>query len=232
MTAVAWSRGLVGLLLVMGLGGLGPAWAETQYVNDEQSFNMRSGEGLNYRVIGTLSSGEAVEVLSVNPASGYSRIRTADGTDGYVLSRFLQSEPTAEAQLAEVSARLAELERNPDELSLELERLREEHQALQAAHQLAVEDKEQLEQNLGEVRHTAANAIRINRERRELQSQVEGLTLQVEELRQNNVEARNRENQRWFIIGSAVVVISLLIGFILPNIRFRAKRQANRWDTL
>lgn len=241
MTADAWSRGLSGLLLIALLLALlsmllvwssTAAWAETRYVTEDQRFNMRSGEGLSYRITGSLSSGEPVEVLAVNPATGYSRVRTSDGKEGYVLSRFLQEEPTARARLEALGARLAAMESNPDELSLELQRLRDDYQLLQSAHQQVIAEKELLEQDLGEVRHAAANAIRINRERRELQTQVEALTLQVEELRHDSVEARNRENQRWFMIGAAVVIVSLLLGFLLPNIRLRTKRQSNRWDTL
>ena len=49
------------------------------------------------------------------------------------------------------------------------------------------------------------------------------LTHQVEELKQENRELENDSDQKWFMIGAGVTLVSLFIGLIIPNIRWRKK---------
>ncbi len=53
-----------------------------------------------------IDSGLRLEVLERDSASGYSRVRTPGGTEGWVLSRYLMSEPSAREQLEKLTSQL------------------------------------------------------------------------------------------------------------------------------
>lgn len=220
---------LLVLAVCLTLGGL-PAAADTQYVTDVNEFHLRAGESTKFKILRTVQSGTALEVLGVDASTGYAKVRTEDGLTGYILSRYLQTEPAARDQLEQMRARLAELQQAPDQLAARLGALQAEHTALTEEHRIAVRDKEQAQQELAEVRHAAANVVRIDAERKQLQDQVAGLLSETEALRQQNLELTNRDRQRWFMIGAAVIVGGILLGLILPHLRIRRRRSA--WGSL
>ncbi len=216
--------------LVMLLGGLlisSSILAQTAaYVTDQGDFNLRSGESTRHKIVRILSSGTEVQVLSQNRETGYSRVRLNDGTIGFILTRYLQSEPAARDQLSAIQAQLDELQQAPDQLTARLTTLQEEHKALLKAHQETVDHKDQIEQELIEIRRAAANVVNITQERAALQEDVARLTRKVGELEQNNLELSNLDKQKWVVTGALIAGAGVLIGLILPHLHFRRRRQS------
>lgn len=216
--------------LLIGVLAAGPALGETRYVTDQTEVPMRTGETAQYRIKRMLPSGTPVEVLGSNAGSGYSRVRTEDGTVGFVLTRELLTEPSARDRVATLEARLEELQKAPDQLAAQLSRLKSEHEGLQAAHASLSTEKSRIEQELATIRQASANVLRITEERAELRKNLADLTRQVAELEQANRDLANQANQRWFLIGAGVVAGGILLGLILPHLRFR--RRKSSWGTL
>ena len=92
--------------LVLGLELL--AQAQTRYVTDRTIVEIRRGPSTEYLILRNLEAGERVEVLEQNEDAGYSRVRVADqGTEGWILTRFLTAEPIARERLAVAERGLA-----------------------------------------------------------------------------------------------------------------------------
>lgn len=214
------------LLLVTGL----VAQAQTLYVTDEFKITLRSGESAKHRVLQMISSGTPVTLLGVNKESGYSHVRTGSGKTGYVLSRHLLSEPVAREQLAALQARIQILESAPGELSSKLAKLSKEYEVLSQNHKEVVAEKEQLAQELEELKRVSANAVEINRERKTLRKQVATMSHDVEDQQQEIRELKNSAIQRWFLIGAGVLLGGILLGLILPHLRIRKRKDS--WGSL
>ena len=93
---------IISLLFVVApilLPGISAAQT-TRYVSDELEITMRNGQGLDFGIRKMLKSGTELAVLENDP-SGYSKVRTNDGVEGWVLSRYLVNNPSARDQLAE-----------------------------------------------------------------------------------------------------------------------------------
>ncbi len=216
------------LALLLSLSPL--VQAETKYVTDRFKITMRSGEGTKHKIIRMLSSGSPVEVLENNPSTGYSRVRTKGGTEGYVLTRQLMSHPSAREQVASLQARLQELQATPNQLSARLAKLQEEHEKLQTENATLKSAKAQLEKKLESIQRTASNAVRISNERNELRKNVAALTREVEDLKQENRDLSNQTAQNWFLIGAGVIIAGIVLGLFLPHLRFR--RRKSSWGSL
>ncbi len=93
-------------------------------------------------------------------------------------------------------------------------------------HQELSGEKGRLEQELASIKHASANVVQITEERSELRKNLADLTRQVAELQQENQELQNQTTQRWFLIGAGVVAGGILIGLILPHLRFRRRRSS------
>lgn len=206
------------------------AYAETRYVTDQAKITMRSGESAKHRIIRMLPSGTAVNVLSTNSASGYSKIRLADGKSGYVLSRQLLNQPVARDRIVKLEQRIKELESTPGELSSKLAKLSKAHDELQRAHTALQSEKKSIQAELDELKHISANAVQIAQERKSLRKQVATMSRDLANQEQEVRELKNSSTQSWFLIGSGVLLGGILLGLVLPHLRVKKRRDS--WGSL
>ncbi len=223
---------ITGLVLSAGIiVPINDTLAESLYVSDELSITFRSAPGSSKRIIKMLKSGTPVEVLSTDKKSGYAQVRTSEGKTGYVLLRFLSAEPTAREQLQSLQQRMHELQAEPDQIQSRLTQLQADYSSLQQQHQKISRENETLTQDLAGIKQSAANAIQIASERSDLHKQLTAFKRQNADLQQQNRELSNTYEQRWFMIGAGVVLFSVLLGWLLPLMRFR-RRSSSSWSDI
>ncbi len=203
-----------------------PAQAQQQrYISDELELPMRSGASTQFRIIRMLPSGTPVRLVDTDPASGYSRIRTEDGTLGFVHTRYLSTTPSLAQRLEETEAELEKFLSENEHLQERLatiSQLEQQVQTLQAENQ-------RLSNELNHLRTVSANAVTLDERNQVLEEQVIGLerTLQLE--RQENAALSDRRNQDWFVRGAGVLLVGLIAGLVLPRLR---SRRSSRWGEL
>ena len=117
-----------GLLLILACAGA--ASAEAAWVKDELRLNLRSGPGVQYRILGVVKTGDAVEI--VERGEGWTQIRMASLGAGWIPVGYLQSEPPAGVRLAQSESQTSEFRDQLDLISSEAERLKQESQDLVA----------------------------------------------------------------------------------------------------
>jgi SH3 domain protein len=220
---------LKSLITILAVGLAFAASADTRYVTDEVKITLRTGESSSHRIIRMLPTGTAVEVLSVNPESGYAKVK-AGNAEGYVLTRQLLRERPARDQLAAMKARVEQLSEAPSQLQQRLDELNSKYEQLAAEHSQLQADKAELDKAHATLQRTAANSVQIAEERNALRKQVADLTREAADLKLRTNELENSNLQRWFLTGAGVIVGGILLGLILPNLAMRRRRSS--WDSL
>jgi SH3 domain protein len=112
------------LVLIFGLASLAAeaaGAAEQGWVRGDLRLNLRSGGGNDYRILGTIATGDQVKVL--DEGTDWTRVETADGKVGWIPAGYVEMTPPA-------VARLATLEAEANNLRSELEKFRGEATAL------------------------------------------------------------------------------------------------------
>jgi SH3 domain protein len=90
--------------------------AQEAWVKDKEvSLTLRTGAGTKYRIIGSLTTGDVATVLS--RTDGWTKVRTAEGKEGWVSAGFLQSSPPAQIKLERMARDTEELRKQVSELS-------------------------------------------------------------------------------------------------------------------
>ena len=206
----------------------GTAFAETQYVSDTLEITMRSGKGTNFGITRMLRSGTPVEVLEVDKKSGYTQVRTKSGKEGWVLSRFLMNGRAARERLATAEKNLAELELENRKLTTSMMAVTEEKSGLEKNLQELEGQSRGVNQELSEIKRTASSALAIDSENKELKGRMVSLERQLQTVQQENETLKDRTARDWFMVGAAVVLLGIIVGLIIPKIRFRKK---SSWDT-
>jgi SH3 domain protein len=206
----------------------GTTFAETRYVSDNLEITLRNGKGTNYGITRMLRSGTAVEVIEDDKEAGYTQVRTSNGKEGWVLSRYLMKGAAARDRLAAAEKKLAELELDNRKKETAMTALTEEKAAL--AKQLASLEGQSrnVSQELSEIKRTASSALAIDSENKDLKSRVVSLERQLQTLRQESEGLRDRTARDWFMVGAGVVLLGIIVGLIIPRIRWRKK---SSWDT-
>jgi SH3 domain protein len=194
--------------------------AQTRYVTDRTLVELRRGPSIEYLILRNLEAGMAVQVLEQDSDSGYSRVRVQDqGTEGWILTRFLQPEPiardrlaAAERNLAAAKARTAELEQQVQTLSAELTSTKADLEQTRTNH-------EQVSKDLADLRSASANVVEIRDQNESLRQRLIQRERQVEELTATNGQLSNQDRQSWFIVGAGVLLGGIIIGLIAPSLR-------------
>lgn len=194
--------------------------AQTRYVSDRTIVELRRGPSTEYLILRNLEAGEEVQVLEQNADAGYSRVRVADqGTEGWILTRFLVAEPiardrlvAAERNLAGARERVGALETQVESLTRELSTVRAELEQARAEHGNASKD-------LADIRAAAANVVEIRDQNTSLQQRLIQRDREVEELRADNGRLAGRNDQNWFLIGAGVLLGGIILGLVAPSLR-------------
>ncbi|MDP4597668.1 MAG: TIGR04211 family SH3 domain-containing protein [Pseudomonadales bacterium] len=203
--------------------------AATVYVRDTIYVPLRSGQSTEHRILQKgIRSGTPLERLEENPNSGYSRVRMADGMEGWIQTQYLVDSPIAADQLVQANARLAKLEASEQARSRQLAAMAEERDALAASEAEFRAQHQALQTDLERINQLAANTVSIDTQNRALQAERLALQQQIDELLQAHAALADNRDQAWFLRGAGTVLLSLLLGFIAAR-RHYLRRASGGW---
>ncbi len=213
------------LVLLIPVAAVG----QSAWVSDEFEITLRTGPSTSNAIQLMLSSGTELQVLERDAESGWARVQTPGGTEGWVLSRYLMNEPSAREQLEALSAQLTNANTRGSSLNSQLEGIRGQYD--DAARQIRTLESEKsgLEQELADIRRTAANVISINSENTRLRDELAAAEIRIGSLEQENRELEGQAARFWFVTGAAVLVVGIILGIWLPRIRWQRRSRYDRF---
>lgn len=225
-----WLRAMRAALILAAVAASAQALAQDsqRWVTDQLEVDMRRGQSNRHAIVRMVPSGTAVELLEEDAASGFSRIRTPSGTEGWVLSRYLQRQPTARLQLPELESRLAALTEKGTDWRSELDKLQVERNDLQRQVRDLDVARSGLQRDLVAVRDAAANTLRIQQENASLASRLAASEQRIAELETANRELSGQSSRNWFMAGGGVLGVGIVLGLVLPRIRWKRRSSWNR----
>ena len=199
------------LLLIV----LQPAWSQTQYVTDEIEVMVRTGPSLENRIITPLKSGEPVQILIEDAGNAHSQIQTRSGKIGFVLKRFLSNNPSAKSQVASLRARLNALESSPDDARNLLLNTQQQNEGLVEENLKLSEQLAKSKAELEQLRDLSRNAIAQKREHLNLAEENKKVTLQLEQMRLDNMVLSKGTKNDGIFYGVGAILIGLFLGWVL-----------------
>ena len=215
---------LIYLLLIFAL----PATvnAATKYVSDHLVITMRTGQGNQFEIIKTLGSGAKLEILEETD-TGYTKVKTEDGTEGWVRTQYLADEPVAADKLARAESSLIKLKDNNKLLRQEIDTLRKTKNKLESEYGKLESEHKSTSKELSHLNEVAARPKQLESENIDLRKRFEQISDEMVLVKQENQVLKDRSERQWFITGAAVLILGMIIGLIIPKLRFQKKRG---WD--
>jgi len=224
MMKSALTLAAAGCIFLFQVAQAAPAW-----VSDEFEITLRSGPSTSNAIQLMLSSGTRVEVLERDQETGYTRVRTEGGTEGWVLTRYLMGEPSAREQLQTLTSQLTNATAQGSSLNTQLQAIRGEQDAAKRRIAELERDKSSLEKELAEIKRTAANTLAINDQNRSLMDELERERIRTDTLEQENRQLASQTTRYWFMAGALVLLVGVLLGIWLPRIRWQRRSRYDRF---
>ncbi len=199
------------LAMVLSLASM--AETGTRYVAPGQAVDLRSGLAKKDKTVRTLEPGTTVKIIQTNVKLGYTKVKLPSGETGWIVTRQLTQvpppppQPDPQQAVSATTQPALPVAKTPEQLQAEVGHLQTE---------------------LIAIRQASANALRIQAERDQLQSNVISLRKEVDTLLREKNALNDDQKQSWFLIGAGVLLGGMLLGAFLPRLSFRRR---NDWSS-
>ena len=184
---------------------------------------MRNGKSNKQAIVRMLSSGTKLEVLQRDDEAGYAFVRSRSGAEGWVLTRYLLRRPPARITLPTIEAQLAKGAEERKKLNRDLRGVREENAALKRQLNQTESSGDDLQRELARISSLSSNTVQIDAENRQFKEALAETQQALEDSRDESRRLASRSNREWFVIGALVVMFGILVGLIVPRIRWKKK---------
>ncbi len=207
-----------------------PAEADTRYVGDQLIVTLRLGESTKHKILKTLKTGTPVEVLQEGET--YMKVRTNDGTEGYVLRQYISSNPPKSQRIDKLEIEKNALQKKINELQNAKITLEKQLNGIQEKYnsefsELTTKSSE-IEQNFEKVSNSerlitekyntlvaqSENVVAIAQERDQLLQKNNKLTTGMKMLQEKNEKFADSRMIKWFLAGGGVFFFGWITGRI------------------
>ena len=202
--------------------------ARDAYVSDQQVVTLRSGQGTEFRIVHRgLRSGTKLSILEEDEGNGYTKVKTAAGIEGWILSRFLMNTPSARSQLAEIKERMRVASQSESEQVQTISDLTQQRDSL--TDQLATLQSQYnvLTAEYGELRIASGDVINLQNQNLSLGENNAKLSARVEIVTAENQRLRDDRTTSQWLWGALIA----LGGFItaLMSGAVKSRRRTSDW---
>ncbi|RJQ49329.1 MAG: TIGR04211 family SH3 domain-containing protein [Desulfobacteraceae bacterium] len=212
-----WRVIIIGLILLAS--SRGPAYAESVYVSEIIEITLRSGPGIDHKVIAMVKTGQPLQVLE--KGDEWTKVRLANEKEGYVLTRFLTDKRPSSMLLEEIDKKYQALEKKAEELREENKRQQAEYQSLQEEFQQKEELLAKLTEAHENLRKDSAEFLSLKTNYKKISTEFNEQTQRTAQLEEAYSKLQKRQIFRWVITGAGILLIGFLIGM-------SSKRQRRR----
>ncbi len=182
-------------ICLLGMVWAGPLAAQDIYVTGITKITMRTGPGVEHKIVAMLTSGSKLETIEYQ--SDWSHVRTQDNKTGWVLSRFL-TEKVPQTLLVK------QLQNENARLVTALEQTEEKKRVLAGKNDFLVD----IEEKYKKLEQASADFLKLNESYKVLSKESQDQKDHIHTLEQN----LNNEEKIWFLSGAGVFIVGLIIG--------------------
>lgn len=223
MTNLRKTLTMIGFVSALVLAN--PSFSQTGYVTDDFKVMLRTGPSVGNKIVKSLSSGTKLEVMRDDAGKGHSQVKTTEGEIGYILTRFISNTPSARNRVRRLESQISQLKSEPGSLRTLLANSQEQAKQLTLQTSNLSSQLNTTSTELENIKKISGESVNLAASNKKLESEVQQLLLQLDDIRIQNEVLKDQSAKRWFILGGSAILIGLLLGWIL-SIAKRSRRQS------
>jgi len=203
---------LIGLLILPAA-----SVAETVYVSENFEITMRTGPGTDRKIISLVESGKALEILE--KGEEWSKVRTINGKEGWVLNRYLSANQPCAMVLDRVrqdydvlAAKYKDLKDNFDELNAQ-------KKSTDADLSQNQKDRDELSTAYETLKKEAADFLKLKQRHKQMTADLDAEKTLAAKLDEENMQLKRSRIIQWVLTGGGIMLVGFFIGLFSSSRR-------------
>ena len=197
--------------------------AEMVYVTDVFEVPLRTGMTNAYRIKALLKSGTSLDLLETDSESGYSRVITKKGTEGWILTHNLIKDPVARKRIPAMDQKMQKFLQQKNNAETAAGELKEANASLQSDNQALNELNNKLADELAYIQQVSGSSIKINQRNKELTEENQQLQNQLDLLSAENSRIKGDTSNDFFLYGAGTIILGIILGLVISSLRPKRK---------
>jgi len=186
--------------------------AATWYVKPSSEIPLRRGQGSRYKIIAILADGTPVTLLSEN--NTWAKVRLESGKEGWVLKRYLSREKPYKDQITALQAQNNTLKETVATTKQQLQDLTDLHQKTAQDLSAAIAQRDAAKTDYSKLQQDTKDVVATKQALQQTKKQLELLKKRLAALELENTGLKKSSALIWFLAGSGVLLLGLIIGLI------------------
>lgn len=185
--------------------------AETMYVSDDIKITLRTGQGIDHKILAMIKLGQEVEVLQ--PDDEWTRVQLPNGIEGWVLTRFLTYNKLCRLELEILKKKHETLSAQSAFLIKANRVYKEESKRLRTELSGSKEMLAAISKSYDTLKKESADFLELKSKHELTSSELSDQTKKAEELEEELSKLLSHRSIIWFLSGAGVLILGVLIGF-------------------
>ena len=196
--------------------------AAREYVTDSFEITFRSAPGTDKKIIGMLSSGQPVDVLTTDGEWTLVRLPGSD-KEGWVVSRYLIKRLPWEIQAKSLQEEVGNVRGQLSKVNEELTDSSKSRRDLTTELNAKTQELEQLRKEHSELQRGAEGYLKLKTLYAAAEKNLSVTRNELSRVVQENEEVRSSKVTWWFVSGALVLLCGLLLGVLIGRQQKRRK---------
>jgi SH3 domain protein len=197
-----------------------PVHGETMYITDNLQVTMRTGQGIDHKIISMLTSSQRVETRQ--SAGDWTLVRLPNGSEGWVLSRFLTTETPSRLALARVKKKAEKLSAKVAALLKENGKLKAENKSLGSELATNEQTVDTLSKSYSTLKTESAGYLELKSKYETTARQLTDITQQAQRLSEELKALKKDKVIQPILIGAGIVLVGFIFGYSARKHRRRS----------
>ena len=219
-------RGIITALIVIAFCTTALSASASVYVSDKLDAPLRIGPGTEFRIVGMLRSGQAVEVITEK--QGWSNVRTtreSGGKEGWILTRYLMSREPWERRVKSLEAENAKLRETVNPVQGELQEVKARNAEIEKELKKTTEALRTVKNDYEKLKNEASGFLDLKEHFDTTKADLARVQEDLAKVTEENMQLRSSHRHRWFLAGALVLLFGLIIGLIMGR---REKKRTSK----
>lgn len=186
------------------------AFAKTLYVQPSSEVVVRRGQGTDFKITAMVKDGTRVQLLE--EGTDYSRVRLPNNKEGWMLTRFLSTQPPLQQVVDSLRSEAEELTQSRDEAVQKFEAITAVLSTTEKELQVIIAERDQALSNYQELQESTADTMKIKHLHQKTARENKVLIQKLSEVEGRNKSLEKDSTIKWFLAGGGVLLLGMLIG--------------------
>jgi SH3 domain protein len=187
------------------------ALANTVYVTEDFEITMRTGPGVDRKIIALIRSGQRVE--EVSKSEEWTEIRLPSDKTGWVLTRYLSPKEPCALVKERIQTQYNQLQTDHTELQAKNSDLEAVNQRLEAQLASTQASLERVTGDFDDLKTESTDFLKLKTQFKKVTAQLEETKTKADKFEDETSRLLRNQNIKWFLAGAGVILIGFIIGF-------------------